>query len=375
MIDSNRNFVNNTDLNEVNSLTHLIEYLDPIDEGEVNPIHHSNYYNNEEFMEAHKQIDVKLSILNLNCQCVNSKFDKIKLFLEPDSVITLQETWADNETEMKFFNLPNYTMVYDDSRLSKHGGLVTYIHNTFTFERLSDDIYNQNSTVYESMFLKIPNKSSKFIKYIIGNIYRRPSSTIDELGQFINEFTRVTQNLQEQHIKSYLCGDYNINLLKIDPWRTVDNALNRKARRTTPDAISIDNHLCTSKPKIADEFNNYFATICANNIIPDIPTSHTHYLNNATESTFNFKVIDNATTMQYLSKITNSHSCGHDNISSSTLKCIAHEICECLTLIINQSITTGIFPENLKIAKVVPIYIRKMISLKLKTIGLYQFYL
>ena len=136
-------------------------------------------------------------------------------------------------------------------------------------------------------------------------------------------------------------------------WRTVDNALNRKARRTTPNVISIDNHLCTSKPKIADEFNNYFATICANNMIPDIPTSHTHNLNNATESTFNFKVIDNATTMQYLSKITNSHSCGHDNISSSTLKCIAHEICECLTLIINQSITTGIFPENLKIAKVV----------------------
>ena len=60
--------------------------------------------------------------------------------------------------------------------------------------------------------------------------------------------------------------------------------------------------------------------------------------------------------MQYLSKITNSHSCGHDNISNSTLKCIAHEICECLTLITNQSITTGIFTENLKIAKVVPIY-------------------
>ena len=55
----------------------------------------------------------------------------------------------------------------------------------------------------------IHNKSSKFIKYIIGNIYRRPSSTIDELGQFIDEFTTVTQNLQEQHMKSYLCGDYN----------------------------------------------------------------------------------------------------------------------------------------------------------------------
>ena len=82
IIDINRNFVNNTDLNEENSLTHLIEYLDPIDEGEVNPIHHSNYYSNEEFKEAHKQTDVKLSILNLNCQCINSKFDQIKLFLE-----------------------------------------------------------------------------------------------------------------------------------------------------------------------------------------------------------------------------------------------------------------------------------------------------
>ena len=80
----------------------------------------------------------------------------------------------------------------------------------------------------------------------------------------------------------------------------------------------------------------------ANNIIIDIPTFYTHYHNNAAESTFNFKLIDNSTTMQYLSKITNSHSCGHDNISSYILKCIAHEICECLTLIINQSITTGI---------------------------------
>ena len=78
----------------------------------------------------------------------------------PVSVITLQKTWAGNETEMNHFNLPNYTMVYDDSRLSKHGGLITYIHDSFSFERLSDVVYNQKSTVYESMFLKIHNKTS-----------------------------------------------------------------------------------------------------------------------------------------------------------------------------------------------------------------------
>ena len=153
MINTNRNFVNNIDLNEGNLLPHLIEQMDPNCEGELNPIDYSNYFGNEEFMRAHLQINGKLSILNLNCQCINSKFDKIKLFLEyfnnnaVPHYITLQETWANNETEMNYFHLPNYTMVYDDSRLCKHGGFITYIHDTFSFERLSDVAYNQNSTV------------------------------------------------------------------------------------------------------------------------------------------------------------------------------------------------------------------------------------
>ena len=41
------------------------------------------------------------------------------------------------------------------------------------------------------------------------------------------------------------------------------------------------------------------------------------------------------------------------------LKCLSklnNEISSSITLIINQSLTTGIFPERLKIAKVIPIY-------------------
>ena len=36
-------------------------------------------------------------------------------------LITLQETWTDNESQMNFFNLSKDTMVYEDSCLSKHG--------------------------------------------------------------------------------------------------------------------------------------------------------------------------------------------------------------------------------------------------------------
>ena len=47
-------------------------------------------------------------------------------------------------------------------------------------------------------------------------------------------------------------------------------------------------------------------------------------------------------------------SAGYDNISTKLLKEIEHVISRPLSIIINQSLCTGIFPDNLKIAKVIP---------------------
>ena len=52
----------------------------------------------------------------------------------------------------------------------------------------------------------------------------------------------------------------------------------------------------------------------------------------------------------------NKQSRGVDEISSQLLKVIGKEICKSLTLIINQMIETGIYPENFKIAKITPIH-------------------
>ena len=47
---------------------------------------------------------------------------------------------------------------------------------------------------------------------------------------------------------------------------------------------------------------------------------------------------------------------GYDGISSEHLKLFNKDISKCLTLIINQSLNSVIFPDKLKIAKVTPIY-------------------
>ena len=51
-----------------------------------------------------------------------------------------------------------------------------------------------------------------------------------------------------------------------------------------------------------------------------------------------------------------SHSKGYDGISTEHLKFINKDISKCLTLIINQSLNSGIFPDKLKVAKVTPIF-------------------
>ena len=52
----------------------------------------------------------------------------------------------------------------------------------------------------------------------------------------------------------------------------------------------------------------------------------------------------------------NKSSSGYDGLSNKIIKTIKNEISKPLTLIINQMITSGIFPDYLKIAKIIPLY-------------------
>ena len=60
--------------------------------------------------------------------------------------------------------------------------------------------------------------------------------------------------------------------------------------------------------------------------------------------------------MKAIDRLENISSSGHDGISNKLLKLVKNELKKLLTLIINQMITTGIFPESFKISKITPLY-------------------
>ncbi len=60
--------------------------------------------------------------------------------------------------------------------------------------------------------------------------------------------------------------------------------------------------------------------------------------------------------MSIIDKLAPKTSCGFDDISSEIIKIIKSALINPDTLIINQMLTTGIFPDKLKIAKIIPLH-------------------
>ena len=69
-----------------------------------------------------------------------------------------------------------------------------------------------------------------------------------------------------------------------------------------------------------------------------------------------FSQINEREVLSIINKLKNKTSSGKDRISNKLLKSIKSEISETIAIIINQSILTGIFPVQLKLAKVKPLY-------------------
>ena len=215
-------FLGNININERNSLLDLVQNIFPDSEEVVSFIDHPKYYNDQDYKDCLSRSKGALKILNLNCGRLNSKFDNLKIFLAdcnnisfPIHVITLQETQINSNADIQYFELPGYTLVYDLARINYFGGVAIYVHDYFSFTRLDIDTFKQDSLVCESMYLEIYNKDASFHKYVIGSVYRRPSDLLDDLTQFIEEFSETLSNIHAVSRQAYVNRDYNIDLLQL----------------------------------------------------------------------------------------------------------------------------------------------------------------
>ena len=135
-------------------------------------------------------------------------------------------------------------------------------------------------------------------------------------------------------------------------WSVIKDTLQRK----TKCSFIHDGRIINNPNEIAKEFNLYFISV-SQTIANDIsaPWSFDKYHTNNHNLFFCFTQIEQYIVTNFIHKLRNKSSHGYDNISNKLLKRVSDIIVKLLTLIINQSISTGIFPKQLKISRVKPL--------------------
>ena len=175
-------------------------------------------------------------------------------------------------------------------------------------------------------------------------------------NRYRNTLNKTITNAKRVYYKAIF------NLYKHDmkkTWGVISETLNRKVKNSVPETMTSNGQDCSNREIIVEHFNTLFATIGEknkHNIHTHEGSHFSNYLTDDIKCKFAFHLIDNNAIIRIIKHTKISTSKGHDGISSELLKLITNDISKCITVIINQSLTSGIFPNSLKIAKVTPIF-------------------
>ena len=142
---------------------------------------------------------------------------------------------------------------------------------------------------------------------------------------------------------------------------TINELTSRKTNEQHINEIKLNESTLSDSQKISKEFNNHFAGLgpkLANEIpVSESSRSFLDYLGcNSLNTKFDLKPTDRSTVLSLLSKLCKSKATGLDKISARLLRESADLLAESLCTIINRSIETGIFPDEWKCAKVLPLF-------------------
>ena len=143
-------------------------------------------------------------------------------------------------------------------------------------------------------------------------------------------------------------------------WKTFGSIISQnKTKQSQIKQLKVDNKTIKNPSDIPAIFNNFFCNIGSKlsskfHSTPD--NAFSKYMGQrANQSMFLFET-DAEEVAKIINNLENKKSTGHDDITVKFIKISSTYISELLARVINISIKTGIYPDQLKIAKILPLY-------------------
>ena len=184
----------------------------------------------------------------------------------------------------------------------------------------------------------------------------------DSVNEQYKHYRNCLNKLKRQTKLSYyqtLCTNLKNNTKKL--WEIINATISKTGNKSCIlEKLKVGNITYDSATDIANSLGSYFATVgtkFANAIKPS----------NIKVSTYTRKIKRNQNSLflvpttsieisNLIGALPNKSSSGFDQINNKLLKTIRVEISKPLEIIFNESLNSGIFPERMKMAEVIPLY-------------------
>ena len=179
------------------------------------------YYTDFQFNQI-ESTDIGLSMVHFNCRSLNRNFEEIKSYLNELNhtfdIIAMSETWVQSINNFYFY-LEGYDVVHRDRQNKRGGGVAIYIKNGIEL-RLINEMSLVIDNLLECITIEVCFKNQK--NTVISCVYRTPNSDLDIFNEKINDILSKARGNKD----IYICGDFNIDLLKHESNNGTNNFLN-----------------------------------------------------------------------------------------------------------------------------------------------------
>jgi hypothetical protein len=203
--------------------------------------------------------------------------------------------------------------------------------------------------------------TSRITKLKLESIHAKsPSATnLASYKKYRNLYNTTLRACKKLHFSKAILSNAN-NLKKT--WSILNSALNKPSMKNPILSLYVNNSLVTDPLTIANSFNSYFTNIAseiANDIHPSdsppLPPSHPAHPDIPI-----FNMADSPVTedeiLSCIKLLQDKRTSDMTGLSTHLLKKIIHTILTPLSHIFTKSLSSGVVPSHLKIAKIIPIF-------------------
>ena len=161
---------------------------------------------------------------------------------------------------------------------------------------------------------------------------------------------------KKQYYKIYFAENQSNNKKK---WSAINSLLNRQGKSKNSDIfLNYNGKIITDQKAVSGKFNHYFTNVGENlsNKIPKPNTKFQDYLKNPNQHSFFIEESTQHEVVDIIKAFGDNKASDIFGISTKFVKLGGTTLARIISILFNKSINQGVFPDELKYAKVIPIH-------------------